>query len=101
MKSGELVLAAYTEFGTVKVPALTNRPVVDSTGAGDALAGGMLARWLITGGQPGGLQDALVWGAACASLTISSVGVKGIAKATRKQLNERVSEVEECIRRGS
>lgn len=101
VKSGELGLAAYTEFGIVKVPALTNRPVVDSTGAGDALAGGMLARWLITGGQPGGLQDALVWGAACASITISSVGVKGIAKATHKQLSERVSEVEECMRRGS
>ena len=99
VKSGELGLAAYTEFGIVKVPALTNRPVVDSTGAGDALAGGMMARWLTTGGQPGGLQDALVWGAACASITISSVGVKGIAKATQKQLSERVSEVEECLRR--
>jgi sugar/nucleoside kinase (ribokinase family) len=101
VKSGELGLAAYTEFGIVKVPALTDRPVVDSTGAGDALAGGMLARWLITGGQPGGLQDALVWGAACASITISSVGVKGIAKATPRLLSERVSEVEECMRRGS
>ena len=58
-----------------------------------------MARWLTTGGQPGGLQDALVWGAACASITISSVGVKGIAKATQKQLSERVSEVEECLRR--
>ena len=100
VKSGELGLAAYTEFGVVKVPALTNRPVLDSTGAGDALAGGMMARWLTTGGQPGGLQDALVWGAACASITISSVGVKGIAKSTPKQLNERVAEVEECMRRG-
>ncbi|HEY2598768.1 MAG TPA: PfkB family carbohydrate kinase [Candidatus Dormibacteraeota bacterium] len=101
VKSGELGLAAYTEFGVVRVPALTNRPVVDSTGAGDALAGGMMGRWLTTGGQPGGLQDALVWGAACASITISSVGVKGIAKATHKQLMERVAEVEECIRRES
>jgi len=101
VKSGELGLAAYTEFGVVRVPALTDRPVVDSTGAGDALAGGMMARWLSTGGQPGGLQDALVWGAACASITISSVGVKGIAKATHKQLNERVAEVEECMRRES
>lgn len=101
IKAGELGLAAYTEFGVVRVPALTNRPVVDSTGAGDSLAGGMLGRWLTTGGEPSGLQDALVWGAACASITISSVGVKGIAKATRKQLNERVAEVEECIRRES
>jgi sugar/nucleoside kinase (ribokinase family) len=101
VKSAELGLAAHTEFGVVRVPALTNRPVVDTTGAGDALAGGMMARWLTTGGQPGGLQDALVWGTACASITISSVGVKGIAKATHKQLIERVAEVEECIRRAS
>ena len=101
VKSGPLGLAAYTEFGVVRVPALTDRPVVDSTGAGDALAGGMMARWLTTGRQSNRLQDALVWGAACASITISSVGVKGITKATHKQLNERVAEVEACMRRGS
>lgn len=101
IKSGALGLAAYTEYGVVRVPALTDRPVVDTTGAGDALAGGMLARWMSTGGQPAGLQDALVWGVACASITISSVGVKGIAKATPEDLGERVAEVEECLRRGS
>jgi len=101
IKSGALGLAAYTEYGVVRVPALTNRPVVDTTGAGDALAGGMLARWESTGGQPAGLQDALVWGVACASITISSVGVKGIAKATPEELQQRVAEVEECLRRGS
>ena len=101
VKAGALGLAAYTEYGVVSVPALTERPVVDTTGAGDALAGGMLARWLSTGGQPAGLQDALIWGVACASITISAIGVKGLAKATRKELDERVAEVEACIRRGS
>jgi sugar/nucleoside kinase (ribokinase family) len=100
LKHGALGLAAYTEYGVVTVPALTEEPVVDTTGAGDALAGGMLARWLTTGGQPGGLQDALVWGVACASITISAIGVKGIAKATRKQLDERVAAVEARIRPG-
>jgi sugar/nucleoside kinase (ribokinase family) len=101
VKAGVDGLAAYTEYGVVRVPAITDKPVVDTTGAGDALAGGMLARWSSTGGQPGGLQDALVWGMACASITIASVGVKGIAKATRKELDERVAEVEECLRRES
>jgi sugar/nucleoside kinase (ribokinase family) len=101
IKSGALGLAAYTEYGVVRVPAFTDRPAVDTTGAGDALAGGMLARWLSTGGQPGGLQDALVWGVACASITISSVGVKGIAKATRKDLDARVGEVEKSLHRES
>jgi sugar/nucleoside kinase (ribokinase family) len=101
VKSGPQGLAAYTEYGVVRVPALVDRPVVDTTGAGDAFAGAMLARWLSTGGLPAGLQDALVWGVACASITISSVGVKGIAKATRKELAARVAEVEECLRRES
>lgn len=101
LKQGALGLAAYTEYGVVRVPALTDRPVLDTTGAGDALAGGMLARWMSTGGEPGGLLDALVWGVACASITISAIGVKGIAKATREELDERVAEVEACIRRGS
>ncbi len=101
VKAGDRGLAAYTDDGVVRVPAVSDRPVVDTTGAGDALAGGMLARWLSTGGMRGGLQDALVWGVACASITVSSIGVKGIAKATRKQLDERVEEVIECLRRES
>jgi sugar/nucleoside kinase (ribokinase family) len=101
VKAGVDGLAAYIDDGVVRVPALTDRPVVDTTGAGDALAGGMLARWLSTGGLRTGLQDALAWGVACASITISSIGVKGIARATRKELEVRVAEVEECIRRES
>jgi len=49
VKAGPMGLAAYTEYGVVRVPALTNRPILDTTGAGDAFAGGMLARWLSTG----------------------------------------------------
>ena len=101
VKSGAEGIAAFTEYGVVRVPAVTDRPVLDTTGAGDALAGGMLARWLTTGGQPAGLQDALVWGSACASITITSIGVKGIAKATPEELADRVAEVEEFLRRTS
>jgi sugar/nucleoside kinase (ribokinase family) len=101
IKGGADGLAAYTEYGVVRVPAVTDSSVVDTTGAGDALAGGMLARWLSTGGQPGGLQDALVWGVACASITIGSIGVKGIAKATAEELAELVAGVEKSLRRKS
>jgi sugar/nucleoside kinase (ribokinase family) len=101
IKAGTEGLAAYTEYGVVRVPAVTDQPVVDTTGAGDAFAGGLLARWLTTGGQPGGLQDALVWGVACASITIGSIGVKGIAKATPKELAERVVEIEKSLRPAS
>jgi sugar/nucleoside kinase (ribokinase family) len=101
IKGGPEGLAAFTEYGVVRVPAVTDPPVVDTTGAGDALAGGMLGRWLSTGGEPSGLQDALVWGVACASITIGAIGVKGIAKATPEELAQRVTEVEESLRRES
>jgi sugar/nucleoside kinase (ribokinase family) len=101
VKGGALGLAAYIDDGVVRVPALINRQVLDTTGAGDALAGGMLARWLSTGGLRSGLQDALVWGVACASITIASIGVKGIAKATHRELTARVREVEEWMRHES
>ena len=101
VKAGAHGLAAYTEYGVVKIPAHTHHPAVDTTGAGDALAGGMLARWMSTGGEVGGLQDALVWGVACASITVSAIGVKGIAKATRTELDQRVAEVEKSIRPAS
>lgn len=101
VKAGPGGVSAHTEDGVVRVPALTGRPAVDTTGAGDAVAGGMLSRWLTTGGQPNGLQDALVWGVACASLAISDVGIRGLAEATGELLAERVVEVEECLLRES
>ena len=61
----------------------------------------MLARWLSTGAQRGGLQDALVCGVACASLTIESIGIRGIATATPELLEDRMAEVRECLRRES
>jgi hypothetical protein len=61
----------------------------------------MLARWLSTGAQRGGLQDALVCGVACASLTIESIGVRGISSVTPKLLDERMAEVWACLKRES
>ncbi len=101
VKAGARGVDAYTDDGVVHVPALTSRPVIDTTGAGDAVAGGMLARWLTSGGRSNDLRDALMWGVACASLTISAIGLRGIATVTRSQLDERVEEVRECARRES
>jgi len=101
VKAGLRGVTAYTQGGSVHVPALTDRPVVDTTGAGDAIAAGMLAQWLSTGGDPSGLRESLVWGVACASLTIADIGLRGILGATRAQLDERVLEVKESLTRGS
>ena len=101
VKAGSKGVTAHTADGSVHVPALPSYPAFDTTGAGDAVAGGMLARWLSTGAQRGGLQDALVCGVACASLTIESIGVRGIASATTGLVDARMAEVWECLRRES
>lgn len=101
VKAGMRGVTAYTDAGHVHVPALTERPVVDTTGAGDAIAAGMLGHWLSTGGDASGLADSLVWGVACASLTIADIGLRGILGATREMLDECVMEVKQSLQRES
>lgn len=93
LKDGPHGVTAYSGAGAEHVAAVGGRPVVDTTGAGDTLAGGMLARWGATGGGRGDLREALRWGVACASLAIEAVGVQGIARATPEVLAERLREV--------
>jgi sugar/nucleoside kinase (ribokinase family) len=99
VKTGSKGVTAYTADGALSVPGLTARPALDTTGAGDAVAGGMLARWLSTGAERGGLQDAVACGVACASLVIESIGVRGIASATPELLEKRLAEVKELMQR--
>jgi sugar/nucleoside kinase (ribokinase family) len=101
VKGGPGGVSAYSGGRVIHVPALIEHPVVDTTGGGDAVAAGMLARWLSTGAKPDGFAEALTWGVACASLTIEGVGLRAIASATRAQLEDRVAEVKECMRRAS
>lgn len=93
VKAGSAGCTIWTTAGSVHQGALVGWPVVDVTGAGDALAGGMLARWLEMGGRPDDLGDALIHGVACASIAISEVGLRALARATRADLEERVSEL--------
>ena len=99
LKAGAKGVTAYTERGHEHVPALAARPVVDTTGAGDAIAAGMLAHWMMAGRDPDALRESLMWGVACASLTIADVGLRGLAAATREDLEKRVMEVKKSTRR--
>jgi sugar/nucleoside kinase (ribokinase family) len=92
VKAGAEGCSVWTASGATSLPGLTGHPVVDVTGAGDALAGGMLAAWLASGGEPDGLRRALAHGIACASLAISAVGLRGLAEASPADLAERVAE---------
>lgn len=102
VKAGPNGVTAHTADGSLHVPALPGHAAFDTTGAGDAVAGGMLARWLSTGAQRDGVLDAIVCGVACASLTIEAVGTRGIASATPQLLEQRMDEVWKWLRqRGS
>jgi sugar/nucleoside kinase (ribokinase family) len=99
IKDGPGGLTAFVEGRALHVPALTDRPVVDTTGAGDAVAAGMLARWSVTRRTRDSLHDALMWGVACASIAISDIGLRALRNATREDLAERVEEVRKVASR--
>jgi cytidine kinase len=79
LKHGPGGTTAYTRDGAVHVPAGPG-PAVDTTGAGDALAGGMLASWLLHGGDPAHLREALEAGVESASIAIADIGARALAR---------------------
>ena len=80
VKHGPDGVTAHTPTGEVHVAARADR-VVDTTGAGDALAGGMLSTWLLDSGDPAHLPEALQAGVECASIAISDVGARALAQS--------------------
>jgi hypothetical protein len=78
VKHGPGGVTVFGERGRLHRPASPG-PVVDTTGAGDALAGGMLARWHRLGGAPEALGEAVEQGVLCATLAISGVGMRALA----------------------
>ena len=84
LKAGAQGVTVYSEGDVVHAEALPAR-VVDTTGAGDALAGAFLARWQATSD----LNESLRWGVAAAALAIEDVGVRSLARATAQSLSRR------------
>jgi sugar/nucleoside kinase (ribokinase family) len=78
LKHGPGGVTVFTDQGSLHRPAQPGR-VVDTTGAGDALAGGMLARWYRLDGVSSALARAVEHGVERASLAISEVGTRALA----------------------
>ena len=91
VKRGPGGATVFTEHGEHHEPALRDPPAVETTGAGDCLAGAMLARWLERDARPDALPEALRWGVAAATIAISDVGVRAIASACRADVERLVS----------
>jgi sugar/nucleoside kinase (ribokinase family) len=77
VKHGPGGATAYTLKGATHVPSRA-RHVEDTTGAGDALAAGMLAHWMLHNGAPERLREALEVGSELAALTISAIGLRAL-----------------------
>jgi hypothetical protein len=89
LKHGPGGVSVYSERGRLHRPALHGR-VVDTTGAGDALAGGLLARWRRLDGAQEGLDESVEHGVVRAALAISEVGIRALARPpSRASLSER------------
>jgi sugar/nucleoside kinase (ribokinase family) len=94
VKRGPGGATVYTADGAFHEPAMFDPPAIETTGAGDCLAGVMLARWLELGGEPWALPEALRWGVAAATIVISDIGVRAIGRATRADVEQLVAQRE-------
>lgn len=83
VKRGPGGATLYTDHCTHHEPAMFSPRAVDTTGAGDCLAGAMLAHWLSRDGAYDALPEALRWGVAAATIGISGIGVQAIVAAQR------------------
>lgn len=80
-------------------PAYPIKSVVDPTGAGDSFVGGLLGYLASTGGKvEKNLRRAMVHGAAVASFCCEGFGLTRTTRVTRKQIDQRVRELESMVR---
>jgi sugar/nucleoside kinase (ribokinase family) len=97
LKSGPGGASLLTAGDRLHLPALSRRRVVDTTGAGDALAGGVLGWWRVARDDDRLPLHALACGVACASIAIEDIGVRGLAAATPGRLAARMEEVLKAV----
>jgi sugar/nucleoside kinase (ribokinase family) len=90
LKRGPGGATVFTDQGSHHEPAMFDPPAVDTTGAGDCLAGAMLARWQQLEGRADALPEAMRWGVAAATIGISGIGVRAISNATVADLERLV-----------
>jgi sugar/nucleoside kinase (ribokinase family) len=79
LKLGARGAATVSRLDRREFPIAEGPPVVDPTGAGDALAGGMLGRLAqLQRSDSGAIEEALLEGSAAARAAISDFGVQGL-----------------------
>ena len=79
----------------ISIPAIPDIDVFDPTGAGDSFAGGFLG--YIASNLNFNITDAVIYGTAIASYTVSAFGVEGIKKIKLNNIKNRVKLLHDLI----
>jgi sugar/nucleoside kinase (ribokinase family) len=96
-KQGEYGAALFVGDRFFSLPAFPLETVMDPTGAGDSFAGGFMG-YLASRG-PDALADntelrrAMTYGSVLASFNVEEFGTERVARLTRKEIDERYSEL--------
>ena len=99
VKKGEHGAMVCTEEGFRFVPPFPTTQPIDTTGAGDAFAGGMIGHLAATGEiSSENLVRAAAYGTVLASFCVEGLGVQALAAATLEQVKERYAVLEKSSR---
>jgi sugar/nucleoside kinase (ribokinase family) len=99
IKKGEHGALVCTDEGCHFVPPFPTTRVVDTTGAGDSFAGGMIGYLARTGDTSAeGIIRGAATGTVLASFCVEKLGVSGLAAATMEDVKERYAVLEKSSR---
>ncbi len=98
VKKGEHGAFLFSTYLFHALPAYPVSEVVDPTGAGDSFAGGVMG-YLARSGRVShaSLKRGLVYGTVAASFTVSDFGTRGLAAATRDDMELRLQEFQHFV----
>jgi cytidine kinase len=98
VKKGEHGAFLFSTYLFHALPAYPVAEVVDPTGAGDSFAGGVMG-YLARSGRVSvaSLKRGLVYGTVAASFTVSDFGTRGLAAATRDDMELRLQEFQHFV----
>lgn len=95
VKKGEHGAVMTHDAGTVALPAMPSRRVVDPTGAGDSFAGGFMGYLAAQHAEPNdfeALKKAMAFGTIVASYTIEDFSIARLKEIGRDEIDARLAE---------
>ncbi len=98
IKKGEHGAMFFSEHETYVMPAYPTPDVIDTTGAGDSFAGGMMGYLAETGKtDPATLKQALAFGTVTASFTVEDFSLDRLKTIERADIDRRMTEYRQML----